>query len=135
MNTPSVFAVVDGVYYGCQCYPTAHNFPSVDYWQQATGSDSDRFFKIKESKIDEEQLSNLVKFKSCYSANCSMTINSHWLYIKSTYKVRKGKVYQSYLAAKSQQDEAIKAESDYNAPFEKASMAAYKMAKQLLLSL
>jgi hypothetical protein len=51
-NQSSVFAVINGEYFGDMSYPRFHNFPAdANYWRTATCADADRHFTVKEVEI------------------------------------------------------------------------------------
>lgn len=134
-NQPSVFLLNDSNYYGCNLYPRGRNYPTtIDYWYDATCSDSDRYFQITEVELTEENLSLIKKLQNVIDANESMITHTNWPFIRKNWKVRRGKVYQEYKMATEEQEKAIREEQERNHPYYIAYRAAYSELRNLLLS-
>lgn len=125
LNSPSLFLIVDGKYYGCQVYPSDRNYPSVDYWETATSSDSDRGFVVKEVEITEDQFAMITKLDTCIKANEAMINRKSYPTIVIKWSVKRGKVYEAYKAAKAAQDQEILEEYTHNHPYQMARSAAW----------
>lgn len=136
MNQPSIFLFNEGDYYGCKIYPSIRNYPSdLKYWQSATCSDSDRFFKVLNVEVSEDILITIKKLQNVVDANESMVERKSYPYIKRNWSIKKGKVYQAWKIESEAQSQAIKEEQERNEPFEKARSIAYRQLRNLLLSL
>lgn len=60
-NQPSVFLMVDGKYYGEMTYPKLRKFPKkVDYWHNATSSDTDRGFAVYPVELTRSNLDKII---------------------------------------------------------------------------
>lgn len=137
-NLPSIFLFDDGDgrYYGCKIYPKGRNYPkNIKYWADASCSDEDRFFKIKEVNLTDEQMAIIKKLQNVIDANQSMIVSSIFPYIKRDFNIKRGKKYQVWKEATDKQNEAIKNEYEYNRPYIFAGNAAYRELRNLLLSL
>lgn len=123
-NLPSIFAIIDGKYYGCMIYPRGTNFPSVEYWTDATSSDSHRGFAIIDSNISDEMFSHIENLQSIISENEKMIVRKSYPYISSKEKGWKEKT--------NLQNIEMKMESERNAPFEKLYYPAFSSLRKVL---
>lgn len=136
LNSPSVFAVINGNYYGCMIYPSVRNFPAVEYWGDATSSDSDRGFFIKKAEVTEEQLELIIKLQQCCNANKAMIKSiSHPEYPQRDFKIKRGKAFEEYTAKCDQWKASVADEQNYNKPYYNAYWAAYHELKNILTSI
>lgn len=107
-NQPSVFIMAGGQYYGCLIYPQGRNFPSdVNYWNNATCSDSDRYFTVKEVEYSETVFDSIKNLQSEINETekCLKSDNSNpWIPRPECSK--NSKEYKSYLAKKDEQEKA-----------------------------
>ena len=133
LNQPSVFALIDGNYYGCQIYPFSRNYPpNVDYWTDATCSDSDRFFHVKPVEYTEDQFKKIKDLQSAIFSLQKLLKNSPSWTPPCRYKIRRGKNYMIYKAAWDLFVTASKEIEDYNKPYDKAITSAFNELRSIL---
>lgn len=134
-NQPSVFIFADGKYFGCQIYPSSRNFPQdVNYWSNATSSDSDRDFSLTSVEYSEEEFKLIESLQNSIFANENLIKQYPSYKSAPKFNVKRGKAYQDYLSFRATED-AIYAEiTAYNAPYDKAVTAAKNELRKLLLS-
>lgn len=110
MNQPSVFAFLNGKYVGCLIYPNGRNNPSVEYWSNATSSDSDRGFTVAEKEFSEKEISKIETLQSVINSLSLLIPNQpSWEIISSySFKIKRGKAYEEYKAKKEAQELKIK---------------------------
>ena len=134
-NQPSVFAIINGHYYGCQIYPQHRNFPAAQYWTGATSSDSDRGFTIKEveyTEINFEQIKNLQSV--IFGLEKLIPEQPNFPYVSKNWTIRRGKKYEAYMKETEARAKAI---SDYFESikiFDTAKSKARKDLRNVLLN-
>lgn len=134
-NTPSVFLHQEGKYYGCKIYPSIRNYPDVSCWKTATCSDSDRFFAIHTVELTEDVLKEVQKLQNVIDANESMVLRKSYEYISKNWTIRRGKKYIQWKEKTEAQAKEMRREAEFNKPFEQARSVAYRIQRDLLLSL
>lgn len=135
-NQPSVFIMAEGQYYGCLIYPKSRNFPSdVDYWRNATCSDSDRYFTVKDVEYPKnvfELIKNL-QYEISEAIKCLKTDNSY-KWIPRPNASKNSKIYKEYLEKQEAQDNALRKIYEYNRPFDKIIDTDRTELRKILLS-
>lgn len=135
-NQPSVFIMADGQYYGCLIYPQSRNFPqNADYWRNATCSDADRYFIVKDVEYTEDDFESIKKLQNEINENvkCLKTDNSYrWIPRPDVSK--NSKIYKEYLEKQEAQDKAVREIYEYNRPFDKIIYANRTELRKILLS-
>jgi hypothetical protein len=134
-NQPSVFIFVEGRYFGCQIYPSSRNYPTdVNYWSNATSSDSDRYFSLKEVEYSEENFSMIEILQNSISANEKLVKQYPSWTPSPKYKIKRGKAYQDYLSFKEKENKLISEIAAYNAPYDNAIRSAKNQLREILLT-
>ena len=134
-NTPSVFANINGTYYGCMIYPHLRGYPTADYWNNATSSDTDRGFYTKEVKLTAQQLERVKELQLIYADNITRCKPFKGQCPVKTWKIKRGKSYQAYKVAVEQYEQQAKEVSDHNKPFIKAYTEALEELTNILQKL
>lgn len=133
-NQPSVFAMINGNYYGCPIYTTFRGFPeSPEYWKTATSSDSDRGFKVSEVEYSDSEFQRIQILQNVIFSCSKMIVVPPSTWVPKNWKIRKGKVYQEHTKRTVELSAANKKVSDVNAPFEKVIYIASNELRKLLL--
>jgi len=134
-NTPSVFANINGTYYGCMIYPHLRGYPAANYWNNATSSDSDRGFSVKEAKLTNEQFERVKELQLIYGNNMGNCKLFKGQYPVRLWKIKRGKKYEAYKAAVSEYEASAQAASERNEPFIKAYTEALEELTNILQKL
>ena len=110
MNKPSVFAHIDGHYYGCLIYPTLRKFPNVDYWETATSSDTGRGFTIIEKEFTDDEVNKIKILQTAVDTLKTLIPEQpKWEVISADkFKIRRGKAYEEYLDKIAIQEEEVR---------------------------
>lgn len=134
-NQPSVFIVANGRYYGCQIYAQSRNYPSdVAYWQNATSSDSDRYFTVTEVVYSDEQFKLIEMLQNSIDANEKLLKQYPAWQMPPKFNIRRGKAYEERVAFDKKQQDECDAVSNYNEPYGKAITAAKNELRKILLN-
>jgi hypothetical protein len=97
-NQPSVFTIIDTQYFGCLIYPQIRNYPPLEYWQSATGSDSDRYFNITEKEFSEAEIDTIKNLQSAINSLKKLVPNQPKTTLNiQEWKVKRGAKYQAWL--------------------------------------
>ena len=134
-NSPSVFASINGTYYGELTYPHLRGYPSADYWRTATSSDSDRGFSVKESKLTTQQFERVKELQLIYGNNIMQCRPFKGQYPVKTWTIKRGKKYEAYKVAVAEYETKAKEVSEQNAPFIKAYTEALEELTNILQKL
>jgi hypothetical protein len=134
-NQPSVFIFVEGRYFGSQIYPQGRNYPQdVNYWSNATSSDSDRYFSLQDVEYSDEDFSLIENLQNSIFANEKLLKEFPRWKPSPKYTIKRGKAYQACLAFENCQNKEITEVSEYNAPYDRAITAAKNQLRIILLS-
>ena len=129
LNLPSVFAIIDGRYYGCLIYPHARNYPNVEYWDNATSSDSGRKFTTIDKTFSLDEIAQIMNLQALIDM-FAYFIPAPPIFprIEKTYKIKKGAAYMAY---KEESDRQAVAYRQYMESIKDYSAAKTKAFSQL----
>jgi len=105
-NQPSIFTLLDNIYVGCTMYPTNRNNPNIEYWSNATSSDSDRGFFVEEKEFTDDEIDIIITLNNLVSLLSKLIPDQptfpHPSYaLRTSFKIKKGKNYEAFLKAKA----------------------------------
>jgi hypothetical protein len=97
-NQSSVFAIVNNQYVGCLIYPHIRNYPTIEYWQSATSSDSNRGFILVEKEFSQDEISNIESLQLVINNISKLIPNQPYIAFNyPNFKIKKGANYQAWL--------------------------------------
>ncbi|HLP03856.1 MAG TPA: hypothetical protein VK152_00365 [Paludibacter sp.] len=135
-NQPSVFAYVNGQYYGCMIYPRSRNYPTdMNYWRNATSSDADRYFSVTEVEFSDNDFGLIKNLHNEINEAESNLINDNvnpW--IPAPKSSKNSKEYKEYLAKMEAQNKAQREIWEKNQPFEKIIYNARTEMRKLIVN-
>lgn len=106
-NQPSVFAIINGNYVGCEIYPQIRNYPKLDYWKSATSSDSDRGFSLIEKEFTANEIHQIEQLQIACKSLASLIPSQPYIeFNHANFKIKRGVNYQIWLA-KQKENKAI----------------------------
>ena len=135
-NQPSVFAYVDGQYYGCMIYPKSRNYPTdMNYWKNATSSDAGRYFSVIEVEFSDSDFELIKGFQNEIKEAEQNLINDNvnpW--IPRPDAAKNSKIYKEYLAKMEAQEKAQQELWVKNQPFEKIIYNARTEMRKIIVN-
>jgi hypothetical protein len=94
-NQPSVFAIVNKQYAGCLIYPQIRNYPPIEYWINATSSDSDRGFTLKEKDFNEVEILQIESLQTAINGLKKLIPNQPYIaFNHRNFKIKRGVNYE-----------------------------------------
>lgn len=136
MNSSSVFAFVNGKYYGCQNYPKINHYPKdVDFWYLATSSDADRGFLVKEVDYSNEVFTKIQSLQDeIFETSKLLKPEPVYSHIPYPDAAKNSKAYKEYLAKLDNQNKQERECYEYNKPHYAVISAKRNELRELLLS-